>query len=370
MSVDKALAKKVLDDLALLAEPSFKEFKTTKYIVDFLRERGIEPSHIFETGCYGTLDFGAKHTIAVRADMDALPTNHEKTEYKHLCGHHQNVSALLLMLDYVQKSSSKPNVNIRYIFQPAEEIVSGAKYMIERGCLDGVDCIFGAHAESEIAMGKIAIKSGECMAGSHHVGISFSGKATHAAMPHLGNDTISAAADFIKGSHSIVARLKDPTQPGLISFGSIHGGSADNIIPESVELKGTFRYFQLDIREKIIDGLNKLAQSIEALYGTKVVIDIKDGTYPVINDSELASFVSALVDEKGLERIPFNKLTLGGEDFSEYLKIVKGLFVWVGANEHGNHPPLHRGDFYVPIPTLCASANMWINLVYGIDNYF
>lgn len=367
---DQGLAVRLMDDLAVLAEPSFKEYQTTKYIVSFLEKNGITPSHIFDTGCYGTLDFGAEKTVAFRADIDALPANPEKTEYKHLCGHHHNMTALLLLLEAVQRSKTKPKVNIRYIFQPAEEIVSGAKFMIEQGCLDAVDCIFAAHAENEIPMGKSAVKSGPCMAGSHHIALTFTGRATHAAMPHLGNDTITAAADYVTKAQMIVSRLKDPTLPGLISFGSIHGGSADNIIPDKVELKGTFRYFHPEVKAVIEKGLKSLALSIEELYGVKIELDIKDGTHPVNNDPSLAAFICDLADAENLPRIPYDKLTLGGEDFSEYVRLVKGVFLWTGANEKGNHPPLHSGDFYVPMPTVTASADMWISLAYGIHKYF
>jgi len=367
---DAGLAERLMNDLALLAEPSFKEYKTTEYIVAFLKKTGINPSHIFETGCYGTLDFGAEKTVAFRSDIDALPANPDKTEYKHLCGHHHNMTALLLLLEAVQRSEVKPKVNIRYIFQPAEEIVSGAKFMIEKGCLDGVDCIFAAHAENEIAMGKLGVKSGPCMAGSHHIALTFTGKATHAAMPHLGNDVITAAADYITKAQMIVSRLKDPILPGLISFGSIHGGSADNIIPDKLELKGTFRYFHSEVKDTIEKGMESLASGIEELYGVKIEIDIKDGTHPVINDPALAAFICDIADENSLPRVPFDKASLGGEDFSEYVRLVKGVFVWTGANEHGNHPPLHSGDFYVPTPTVVASADMWIKLAYSIDRYF
>lgn len=367
---DAQLAKKLLDELALLAEPSFKEFETTKYIVNFLKNIGITPSHVFETGCYGTLDFGAEKTVAFRADIDALPINPEKTKYQHLCGHHHNTAALLLLLNYLQESGEKPKVNVRYIFQPAEEIVSGAKYMIAKGCLDDVSCIFSAHAESSIPLGKLAIKSGACMAGSHHLSITFRGNATHAAMPHLGNDTITAAADFITKAQMIVSRLKNPTLPGLISFGSIHGGSADNVIPDLVELNGTFRYFHSEVRTLIEEGLQKLARSVEELYGVKVEVVIKDGTHPVLNDPELALFLCGVADSEGLPRIEYDELTLGGEDFSEYLRTTKGVFVWSGANEHGNHPPLHNKDFYVPVEALILSSKFWIKLVYAINRYF
>jgi amidohydrolase len=367
---DSGLAAKLMSDLAEIAEPSFLEFKTTSYIVNYLKSIGITPENIYETGCWGTLNFGADTTIALRSDIDALPADSEKTEYRHLCGHNHNMTVLLMTLAEVMRNPVKPKVNIRYIFQPAEELVSGAEFMISKGCLADVSAIFAIHAWSDLPVGCAGIKSGPVMAGSHHFDITVSGKAAHAAMPHVGTDTVTAAAAYVTSAQMIVSRLKDPVKAGLISFGSFHGGSAANILPDEVKLQGTFRYFHEDVRAVIEKGMLSLAESIRLQFGTNVDVNIHDGTTPVSNDPALASFFVELADSSGLKRVPFEEPSLGGEDFAFYLKSVPGVFVRMGANEKDVHPPLHSKEFYVPAETVSSSVRLWVALVYGVDRFF
>jgi len=359
----KELALKVFKELGKLAEPSLEEYKTTEYIVEFLKECGYEPDFVGETGCYGTLDFGAEKTVALRADIDALPANEERTVYKHLCGHNLNMTALLMTLKILSLTKNKLNVNIRYIFQPAEELVSGAVIMIKEGCMKNVDEIYAIHAEPGLAAGKIGTISGPCMAGSNHFRIGMKGKGTHAAYPHKGNDVITAACTYISEAQKIVSRLIDPVQAGLISFGSIKGGYAANIIPDDVEIQGTFRFFDDGVKETICNQMNMLLKNTAEFYGCKGELEVYEGTPPVINDFELAPLILDRLKAHGIDAVRYERMSMGGEDFAFYLQHVPGLFLWAGVDETGNHPPLHNDNFYVPDVAVVKACEAMLGLI-------
>ncbi len=172
-NIDEKQMNKDLKELYDRAEPSTKEFETSKYIKSRLDEMGLTYKEAFVTGLFGTLDVGAERTIALRSDMDALPYNEERTEYRHLCGHHANMTTLLTVLEVMVKMKDKLNVNIRYIFQPAEELVSGSVEMIDAGCMEGVDEILATHTSPDIEYGVAALVEGGTMAGSNHFEIVF-----------------------------------------------------------------------------------------------------------------------------------------------------------------------------------------------------
>jgi len=225
-------AQQLLEDLGRIAEPSFKEFETTKYIVNFLRENKVPLDQVFETGCFGTIDCGAEKTIALRADIDALPTNPEGTEFKHLCGHHSHTAMLLLALKYLIQHQDELKVNIRYIFQPAEEMGSGALFMMKEGCLKGCAEVYGIHVDAHQRLGEMLLKPGEFMAGAVMFEIKFSGNSTHAAYPHTGDDVLVAATDYVSLCQKIITRFKNPIKKAVLSFSQISGGQAFNILAE------------------------------------------------------------------------------------------------------------------------------------------
>lgn len=349
----------ILHDLENLAEVSFNEFKTTEYIKNFLNNNGIKIDKVLKTGCFGTIDFGKSKTVAIRADIDALPINADKTEAKHLCGHHLHTSALLLILQKIVKGKIAPDVNIRYIFQPAEEIVSGARIIIDNGGLEGVDEIYGIHVDPEIELGTYGIKPGELMAGSNHFHITLSGKGTHGAYPHLGNDLIVAAADLINMAQKIVSRKINPLYESLITFGKIEGGTAGNILPSELRIDGTFRYFKGELLEFLKSELKNCCKSIEEFYNIKIDLVIEDGTPPVINDEDLSLKMIDLLKNNGEKIVKNIPKSMGGEDFALYQKIVPGVFVRVGIKEGEEVVPLHNINFKVPDKALDCAVKFW-----------
>ncbi|PLX66836.1 MAG: hypothetical protein C0603_11610 [Denitrovibrio sp.] len=346
-NIDEKQMNKDLKELYDRAEPSTKEFETSKYIKSRLDEMGLTYKEAFVTGLFGTLDVGAKKTIALRSDMDALPYNEACTEYRHLCGHHANMTTLLTVLEVMVKMKDKLNVNIRYIFQPAEELVSGSVEMINAGCMEGVDEILASHTSPDIEYGFAALVEGGTMAGSNHFDIVFKGMSTHAAMPHMGTDTVTAAAEYIMSCQTILTRKKSPILDGLISFGSINGGSAANILPGELRLAGTYRHFDKSVKQLIEHGMKVRLKAIEDFYGIMGEFTIHEGTPPVICDKSIVSKLHKICEEKGIVVTEYEK-SMGGEDFAFYLEHAPGAFIWQGVRQGDSHPPLHNSKYTVP----------------------
>lgn len=362
LEVSSQEAMQLLTDLANLAEPSFKEFATTEYIVNYLRANAIPVSASFPTGCFGTLDCGAARTIALRADIDALPVNSDATEFKHLCGHHAHTAMLLLALKYLVRHQKQLNVNVRYIFQPAEEIGGGAPYMIEKGCLEGCSEIYGQHVDPRQPVGEILLKAGEFMAGATMFDIDFSGRGTHAAYPHTGDDVLVAASDYVNLCQKIVTRLKDPIKKAVLSFGQISGGQAHNILSENLHLKGTYRYFDDDVKSLIEDKMVAVGQAIKLIYNVDVTISRTEGTLPLHNDAKLTEKLQRILACE-LYRINHHlDPMMGGEDFSFYLEKLPGVFIKTGVSGPAGHPPLHNKDFFVPVEAVMLGAAIWVRL--------
>jgi amidohydrolase len=351
---------KVLEELA---EPSFKEFKTTEYIVSELTSAGVFEFTNLKTGCFGTIDSGKDKTIAIRADIDALPFNDEKSVYRHLCGHHFHTAALLETIKIIKKENISIGTNLRFIFQPAEEVVSGARFMIENGCMDDVAEIYGLHVDPELYMGEIYIEPVSVMAGARHFDIEITGKSTHAAYPHQGVDTIVAASNFITGAQSIVSRMVDPLKNAVLTFGAISGGSACNIIPEFVKIKGTFRFFDEEVNHIIESKLKKLLDSVDVFFGTKSRIDIDDGTKPVTNDKNLSCKIKNILSNDRFTFYPSQHLSMGGEDFCFYNEFAPALFIKFGIRRSQEIVSIHNKNFCVTVEPLYEAVYLWLKIL-------
>ena len=357
-------AASLLEDLGNLAEPSFKEFETTKYIVSFLDENKIPLDKVFATGCFGTIDCGAEKTIALRADIDALPTNSEGTEYKHLCGHHSHAAMLLLALKYLVQHQDELQVNVRYIFQPAEEIGGGALFMMKEGCLEDCSEVYGIHVDPHQKLGDILLKPGEFMAGAVMFEVKFTGNSTHAAYPHTGDDVLVAATDYVNICQKIISRFKNPIKKAVLSFGQIAAGQAFNILPEELLMKGTYRYFDAEVKELIEQKMEAIGEAIKLIYGVDVDISIKEGTVPLHNNPLLTAKLTEIFSGPEIQVNTELDPMMGGEDFSYYLEESPGVFVKLGvAGEAGHHPPLHNKDFFVPAAAVLLGTMLWVELV-------
>lgn len=365
--LDKAQAARDLKELYDRAEPSFGEVRTSEYIKSRLAEMGLTGYTTAGTGIYGTIDAGKDVTIALRCEMDALPYNEDHTEYRHLCGHHANMVTQLAVLGNIVKYKDKLKYNIRYIFQPAEELSGGSEKMIEAGCMEGVSKILSTHTSPDVEFGNVGFVPGRCMAGSNHFDVKITGSSTHAAHPNLGTDTITAACEFIMSMQTAITRLKDPVEPGLISFGRIHGGSAYNILPEEVAIGGTFRHFNPEVRTVIADAMKTRLKSIEDFYGVKTELSIEDGTPPVINDKDIIDELKQIAGELGIGVSAYDSMSMGGDDFAYYLPFAPGVVFWQGLNKGGWCPPMHNKDYFVPDDAVYPCIRILSAYVLGQD---
>ena len=346
-----------------IPEIAYQEVKTSAYIADKLSELGIEiKTGIAKTGVVGILKGNGKKTIALRADIDALPvTEANDVEYKskhagnmHACGHDAHMSMLLGTAMILSKFKEHLKGQVKFIFQPSEEsLPGGAKQMIEEGVLDNpkVDAIFGLHCDPTIQTGKIGYKTGALMAFTSEFTIFLQGKGGHAADPSNSIDPIIMASDVIQELQKIPSRWVNPIEPIVVTIGSIHSGTTFNIIPEEIELKGTVRLLNTELIEKVKGMINSILKGITSIYGGKYNFNFAAG-YPVlVNNKEFTLFMQRII--KGLfgeeNAVEIDKPLMVGEDFAYYLQKVPGTFLLLGTKneEKGSSFPWHHPHFNI-----------------------
>lgn len=337
-------------------ELSFKEFKTAEYIKKELISMGIECHSCTETGVTALIGEKSNNCVALRADIDALPIFEENDiEFKsqndgimHACGHDMHVAMLLSAAKILKQNESSLSGCVKLIFQPAEEsIPGGASLMIKAGVLENPKpkYIFGQHINPGESAGVISSAPGPVMASGDELYWTISGKGSHAAQPHLGNDPILAAANMILMLQSMINKNRNPLNPGVLSVTSVHGGSATNIFPESVELKGTLRTFNQEWREEMHQLLIKQSKAVCQLYGCDCDLTIKKGYPPLINDDETAAFIKNVALELVSEKYTKDfEAKMWAEDFAYFAQNVPSVFWYLGVRPENieEMPPLHN----------------------------
>ena len=360
-------------------ETAFEETQTAQFIADKLTGFGLDVHQgLGKTGVVATLSAGnSDQKIALRADMDALFIQEQNTfSYRschegkmHACGHDGHSAMLLGAAKYLSEHRHF-NGTVYFIFQPAEEGRAGAKQMIEDGLFEQfpADCVFGMHNFPDIPAGHFAVKSGAMMASFDCFEITLTGQATHAAMPHLGNDAIVAAAQLITALQTIVSRTVNPADPAVVSITQIHAGNTWNALPESVLLRGTFRCFSATVKTLIADKITQLVNGICA--GFDVSADIRfnpeNAGYPVTfnTDAETAialKAASALVGEGCVDQQPTP--SMGSEDFAFMLQEKPGCYIWIGNGSSENSCLLHNPHYDFNDDILPVGAAYWVKLV-------
>ncbi len=361
---------------------SGREFRTSEFVADRLREIGVD--EVYEgfgrtTGVVGVIKGSGCKTVALRADMDALPVKEEtgkpyasKVEgVMHACGHDTHVAMVLGAAKLLVKIKDRLNGNVKLIFQPCEERQDcrGARKLIKAGVLNDVDVIFGIHVYPELETGKVASCPGAVLASADVFSIKVFGKGTHASKPHMGIDTVLVASQIVNTLHHIVSRKVDPIDPAVLTIGMIKGGEAENIIPEVVELKGTVRTLNEDVRKKIPVWMEEALEGITAAYGGKYEFNYEEGTPPLINDEETALFaIEELVKILGREKFVYlQKPSMGGEDFAEYLNFIPGVYLRLGTGNRakGTLFPLHNSKFDVDEDALPVGAGVLSHLAFS-----
>ncbi|MFZ4507953.1 MAG: M20 metallopeptidase family protein [Fimbriimonas sp.] len=370
-------------DLHAHPELMYKETRTSAQVQAALAEAGIEfvPGLAGGTGVLGYIPAtqGGGKTIAIRADMDALPI-FEKTGkpyasetpgVMHACGHDGHTAILLGVGRALAKEPVRPN-HVLLVFQPAEEGGAGGRRMCEDGALDGsrigwaADMIFGLHCSPFTPLGVLATKVGPMMASTDDFVITIAGQGGHAAMPHVGVDPIVVAAHLVLALQTIASRNVDPIESVVVTVGKIEGGTASNIIPHTCKLVGTIRTLDSDVRALAGKRLRELAHSVAASFGATAEIEWRDG-YPVtVNDPDAtAAFRRIAASVAGAENVQECSPVMGGEDFSFYGHHVPACFYWLGLVPEGveHYPGVHTPEFdfnddalSLGIRTMCALA--------------
>jgi amidohydrolase len=341
-------------------ELSYDEHETARFVEWKLQRWGLEPERPTPTSVVARLrgDLPGP-TIALRADMDALPIEEENTfEFAskhpgvmHACGHDGHTAMLLGVAQLMSRRGAELPGEVRFVFQHAEEKPpGGAVELVEAGVLEGVDAIVGAHLMSIIDTGQIVVLPGPELAAADLFEITVRGRGGHGAMPQQTVDPVAVAAQLVSTLQLPVSRQTDPLDSAVLSITRIVGGSAHNVIPETVELWGTVRTFRPETREEIRESMARISESVTAAFGAEADFRWVEGYPAVVNDPRVAGVIaeaaSAVVGNGGVVDIP---PIMGGEDFSAYLARTPGAFVLVGARseEAESAYPHHHPRFTV-----------------------
>ncbi len=362
-------------------ETAFEETATARLIADLLRGAGIEVHQgLAKTGIVGVLRCGnSNNSIALRADMDALFI-HEKNRFDHASCHdgkmhacgHDGHCAMLLDAAYYLAKHGRFDGTVYFIFQPAEECRAGALQMIGEGLFERFPAqrVFGMHNFPDVPVGHFAVRTGPMMASFDCFEITLRGQAAHAAMPHLGNDVLVAAAHLITQLQTIVSRQIDPADSAVVSVTQVHGGHTWNALPDSAVIRGTFRSFRNAVRERLEHSIKHLANSVAQ--GFKLHADVlfnpENPGYPVTlnSPSETASAIRAAVavaGEKGVNTAPTP--SMGAEDFAFMLQQKPGCYIWIGNGSSDGNCLLHNPNYDFNDEILPLGAAYWVKLVEG-----
>jgi amidohydrolase len=313
-------------------------------------------------------------TIALRADMDALPIQETgNASYKskndgvmHACGHDGHTAILLGVARVLSQKRELLHGRLRFIFQPSEEKDGGATYMIDDGCLEGVDEIYGIHLWNYSKFGEIGCKPGAILAATDSLNFIVEGIGGHGAMPQGTVDAIVVSANLINALQTVVSRNVDPLQNAVVTVGTIHGGDNHNVIASSVKMDGTVRTFSKEIRLLIKKQILQIAKGVETAFGGKIEVKIEKGYPATVNDpklfEKLMTAAKSVVGEGARKITPF----MGGEDFSYYAKKVPGCFFFIGSSPRDVPPgtiPHHCSHFDFDERALLVGGSVLLELV-------
>ena len=316
---------------------------------------------------------GDSKTLAIRGDIDALPIHDEKTvEYRsqcdgvmHACGHDAHSSlvfgAVTALADLAGRKALPWPVNVRAIFQPAEETCQGARDMIGAGALDGVEAILATHMDPTRHVRQIGVRAGILTASCDELQFQIDGHGGHAARPHETHDPIAAAAQLINALYLFIPRATDSQDAVVVTIGKIKAGEHANVIPETVILKGTIRTLSDQAREDTLDHIGRLVSGVAATSETRILFSVGKSAPSVRNDAELIALLRRcgreVIGESGVEEIP--RPSMGSEDFAFYLDELPGAMFRIGcASAEVGDAPLHNSMFDIDEDALRVGASV------------
>jgi amidohydrolase len=342
-------------------ELAHQEHRTASVVDQRLRDLGLDQvrAGVGQTGVVGLLRGGRPgRTVMLRADIDALPlTEADRGQaYRsveqgrhHACGHDGHTAILLTVAELLAARTRDLAGNVSFVFQPAEERVGGAEGMLQDGALDPrPDACFGLHLWNEIEVGQVDVRAGPIYASADAFAVQLTSSGGHAAMPHQVPDPVLAAAELIVALQTLVSRESPPLEPAVLTIGSVHGGTAPNIIPTRVELQGTLRVFDPQLRARLLQRMAEVIDGIARTFRVASELRMTDACPACINDAGMADLVSEVA-----RRVvgPHNTLggtrTMGADDMSLFLEAVPGCYFFVGSANHerGLDSPHHSPTF-------------------------
>jgi len=367
-------------DIHAHPELGLEERRTSALVADTLRRLGMDVATGFgKTGVVGSVhgtgqrdpDADGVSAIGIRADMDCLPMQEEsdiphRSKFPgkmHACGHDGHTTIALGAAHFLATHRDLFAGTVHFLFQPAEENHGGAEMMINDGVLSSkfiCDEVYGIHNWPYLPPGTISVREGPIMASNDEFDISIRGNGGHAAMPHLAVDPVVVACQVVSALQSVVSRGVDPIKSGVLSVTQINGGSAYNVIPETVTLKGTFRTFRDEDRDRIATRLENIASSVAEAHGATAVVQITAGYPATVNAEKQTAFArqaaSAVV---GAKNVVSADPTMGSEDFSYMLQRAPGCYAWIGADSPGM---LHEDTFDFDDEIIPIGVQYFVNL--------
>lgn len=369
-------------ELHKIPELDFELPKTTEYVCKTLDSLNIKYiKNIGKSGIVGEISGKNNNvTIALRADMDALPIKECSTKdytstisgHMHACGHDAHTAILLGVAKVLSERKDELPCNIRLIFQPAEETTGGALPMIEDGCLENVDAIFGLHVDPTLESGVIGIKYGAYCASSTDVILKIEGKSCHGAYPSQGVDAIVTTCAIITSLQSIISRNIDSRDSVVLSFGKINGGEKENIVAQSVLCSGTLRTLSPEGRTTAKKRIKEMVEGIAQGYGATGEVTFVDSYTALINHDEYLDLVKEntlnYIGDKNLYIKPI--ANMGVEDFAYYVEKVPGAFFNLGVKNEalGITAPLHNDKFDLDESSLVVGVKLQLlNILSAYD---
>lgn len=369
-------------DLHMHPELSFHEKRTTQFIVDKLKSFGYSDIQIgfgpLQTGVMTEIGNGSP-CVGLRGDIDALPIAEKtKLDYAsvnngvmHACGHDAHTANLLAVAKLLKIHEKDIRGRIKLIFQPAEETrikyyekpLSGAGYVVRSGAVDDVDAMFGMHVWGVFDEGKIFVKSGPTMMASARFNLKVLGKGTHGASPHLGNDPVTTACQIVNDIQTVVSREVNPLEPRLITIGTIHGGTATNIVPSEVTVSGTIRAAKEEVVRFMGDRLGEVAQATALAHRCTTEYDLLINGPAVVNDEKMVEILrKAASGVVGQDRVCDVEMLTGSEDFREYSSKMPSVLYFMGMKcpQKNIGQPQHDPCFLVNDEVLTDSAAVMV----------
>ena len=357
------MEKKLIDAFQWMhchPELGMSEYQTTEYLKNFLLQAGVRQLDTgLETGLIAVIGAGEGPTVALRADIDALPVQEQTTlpyasetpGLMHACGHDFHAACMLGAALLLKEREALLPGTVKVIFQPAEEVNRGAELMVATGLLDDVRLFLTGHTYPWFPVGTLGIRPGSVMASADRFSVRIQGKGCHAANPDMGIDPIPALGAMISAFQTVVSRRIDPFDGAVVSITHVEAGNTWNVTPEAAFLEGTVRAMTETVRDDIHQSLEQMATAIARAYCCEAVFEYEQGPAPVLNDAGICDRATVVARELGLN-VEVNPPSMIAEDFSRYLKLAPGALFRIGTGGgFDNHHPSFTADPSALLPT-------------------